>query len=76
MGLIKLLGIFFILHSLKGSSGSVLSVVADFVYSGYEMLKCPFGDCCNNYWIPNNITSMLFYLNFNHCFNFIISRAP
>nr|CAH0102015.1 unnamed protein product [Daphnia galeata] len=49
----------FLLHSCQlGVGSSVLSVLADFFSSSYEMLRCPLYDCCNDYWIPNNITKL------------------
>jgi predicted alpha/beta-fold hydrolase len=52
-----------------GLGSSLLSVFANFFSSSYELLsyellmsyerlRCPLSDCCNNYWIPNDITSM------------------
>jgi hypothetical protein len=49
----------FLLHSCQiGVGSSFLSVLADIFSSSYELLRCPLSDCCNDYWIPNNITSI------------------
>ena len=60
-----IVNLLWILQSVQPGLGlGVLAMLNDFsasisenLYIGYQNLKCPFGDCCNDYWIPNDISS-------------------
>ena len=48
-----------LMHSCKFNSGNaIVDAVANMWHKSYEFLRCPFGECCNEYFIPNNITSI------------------
>lgn len=50
------LGVLAMLNDLSAS-------ISENLYIGYQNLKCPFGDCCNDYWIPNDISKLNRVLN-------------
>lgn len=37
----------------------VVSTVSNVYDAAYQRARCPFNDCCNDYWIPNDVQSKL-----------------
>jgi hypothetical protein len=45
----------FLLHSCRPNI--VLNAISDVLYSGYQLLKCPLGNCCNKHWLTEDLNS-------------------
>jgi hypothetical protein len=38
-------------------AGIAASVVGSAIYAGWNKVNCHFNECCDNVWIPHNLTS-------------------
>jgi len=69
--IIILINFSWILQSIRPSSAvnviallnDVTVAISESLHIGYQNLKCPFGDCCNDYWIPGDLEKLNRLLN-------------